>query len=447
MATDAAPPSPSVDAAAIAPAGDAAPTANAGRGAASPPAGGTAGGDGGSRARLPPSTFLLALCQAINLTAAVLSVAVAPQAGMRLAPDPALATVPYGAQFAAVALMTYPAAVLMRVLGRRRGFVLGAALLAAAGLAGYAATTHASFTGLVVAHCLLGAYIAFANFYRFAALDGLPSALRPRALSFVVAGGVAAAFTGPLLSIGIGEVSGYAPDALCYAVLVPLALLTLGLLARWRPVPSAAPASPAGAPSADNADMRGNATLIALAIGAAASAYLLMNLLMVQATLVLGADCGAPHAAAFALQGHVLAMFVPSFFTGRLIARCGLRSVLCAGFALIGAAAWLGSGSLGFGAIAAALLLLGVGWNLGYVGGGALLGRFADTPAWHRLQGTNEAIIAVAATIGAFAPGLLQNTLGWQRTNLACLAVAALTCALAAYVLRAPRSNSARASS
>ena len=146
-----------------------------------------------TRGRLPGATYVLFFCQAVNLTAAVISVTIAALVGAKMAPNPALATVPYGLQFAVVALLTYPAAGFMRRFSRRAGFLLAAPLLIVAGLVGYDAVNRSSFIGLVVAHALLGAYVAFANYYRFAAVDNLPSELRSKGLSLVVAGGIAAA--------------------------------------------------------------------------------------------------------------------------------------------------------------------------------------------------------------------------------------------------------------
>ncbi|KAB7629123.1 MFS transporter, partial [Verminephrobacter sp. Larva24] len=143
-----------------------------------------------SPGRLPWSIYLLTLAQAFNLTAAVISVTIAALVGAKLAATAALGTIPYGIQFAAVMLFTYPASMLMRRHGRRIVFSLGAVFLISAGLLGYSAVTQESFLLLIVAHGLLGIYIACANFYRFAAVDDLPPEAKARAISWVVAGGV-----------------------------------------------------------------------------------------------------------------------------------------------------------------------------------------------------------------------------------------------------------------
>ncbi len=371
--------------------------------------------------RLPGSTYVLFLCQAVNLTAAVISVTVAALVGAELAPNPALATVPYGVQFAAVALLTYPAANIMRCFGRKAGFLLGAILLIAAGWLGYYAVSRSSFILLVAAHGLLGGYVAFANYYRFAAVDNLPSTLRSKGLSLVVAGGVLAAVTGPAISIGFQNVAGFAPFSLCYGFLIVLGLISIGLIGIWRPGTSLVPSAVRSTRSSI-----GWTPPVCLAMFASASGYFVMNLLMVQASLVMEAMCVSFTASTFAVQGHVLAMFAPSFFTGALISKVGFRKPLLAGFLLLVAASLLGMWNLGYGAMVVGLVLLGAGWNLSYVGGGALLAANLSDGDRYRFQGINDSVIAICATLGAFAPSILQTTIGWRNTNLLCLCITAL---------------------
>jgi MFS family permease len=381
--------------------------------------------------RLPGATYVLFFCQAVNLTAAVISVTIAALVGAKMAPNPALATVPYGLQFAVVAVLTYPAAGFMRRFSRKAGFLLGATLLIAAGLVGYGAVNRSSFIGLVVAHALLGAYVAFANYYRFAAVDNLPSELRSKGLSLVVAGGIVAAVTGPLVSIGLQDVAGFSPYSLCYASFIVLGLVTMGLMSVWRP----------GAPIIRKT-RQGQYSVAAftaplfLAVFASASGYFIMNLLMVQASLVMETMCVSFKVNTLAVQGHVIAMFAPSFVTGALISKIGFRKTLLAGFVLLIAASFLGMWNLGLAAMVVGLLLLGVGWNLSYVGGGALLAGYLTDQTRHRLQGINDSVIAICATFGAFAPSLLQTTIGWQNTNLLCLCISAVGCVLTWTILR-----------
>jgi len=393
----------------------------------------------GDPSRLPWTTYLLTLCQAINLTAAVISVTIAALVGAKLAPSPAWATVPYGAQFAAVMLCTYPAAMLMRAVGRRAGFAVGAVCLMIAGAIGYRAVQQAHFQMMIVAHAFLGMYVSCANYYRFAAVDRLSGDLRSKGISWVVAGGVLAAIVGPILAIQLRVVEGYAEFALCYASLIGLGLLTLLLLSFWR-VPAAPPA-----PVDAAAKARVQWTWpIAAAVFSSAGGYLLMNLLMVQSSLVMKEMHVPFEHSSHAIQAHVLAMFAPSFVTGVVIGKIGFRNALLVGFGLLAATAVFGVSLHGYDSIFAGLVLLGLGWNITYVGGGALLTQYLTEATRHRWQGINDSLIAVCATIGALSPSFLQATIGWKGSNalgfVLCLAGIAI-CLIAL----APRKASATA--
>ncbi len=365
--------------------------------------------------RLPWPTYLLTLAQALNLTAAVIAVTIAALVGTRLAATPALGTIPYGLQFAAVMLFTYPVSMLMRRNGRRRVFSVGAVFLIAAGAVGYVAITRESFALLMLSHGLLGIYIACANFYRFAATDNMAAAVKARALSLVVAGGVLAAVVGPLIASSLRTVPGYVDFSLCYAAFALLGVLTLVLMALWNP-PKAMPAAPAAAAAPTAGSRRWNLVVVA-AILSSAGGYFMMNLLMVQASLVMKDICSFD-ASSRAIQVHVLAMFAPSFVTGWLISVIGLRQALILGFLLLIGAAGLGMLQVGYDLIFAGLILLGLGWNLVYVGGGALLAQKVSEHERHRWQGINDTLIAACATLGAFLPAPLLSSLGWNGTNL-----------------------------
>jgi MFS family permease len=392
---------------------------------------------------LPATTYLLSLAQAVNLTCAVIAVTVAAVVGAQLAATPALGTVPYGAQFASVMLCTYPASMLMRRWGRRRVFSGAALVLVAAGAIGFLAIEQASFTGLVITHVLLGVYIACANFYRFAAVDPLPAPLKARAMSLVVAGGVLAALLGPFIASALRSVSGFALFAWCYGVFMVLGLATLAIMACWRPPVVAAESASVPAAMAHEGRERTPARLVRLAIFCAAGAYFVMNLLMVQASLVLKDICSFAQASQ-AIQVHVLAMFAPSFFTGSLIARWGLQRVLVLGCALLCVALGCGLVPLRYESAWAALFFLGLGWNLAYVGGGTLLAQSVSEGSRHRWQGINDTVIAASATLGAFLPAPMLAVLGWRATHLMVLPLCAGGMFLCWRLLAAPQRTQVR---
>lgn len=368
---------------------------------------------------LPYQTYLYFVGQAINLTAAVMSVTMAAIVGSMLAPQQSLSTLPYGFQFLFVMLATYPVAKMMERVGRKKSFLVGVIPLAAAGMTGFAAVEYGSFSALIASHALLGIYIAFGNFSRFAATDNLKPSLKPKALSLVVAGGVLAAVLGPALTELFREVPGYSLFSLCYAALTGLAIVLAFVMVSLPRDPMAGTnrqvSTTASVVAAPSPQARAS---VLIAISASALGYGVMNLLMLQASshmVHLGEEFGNIK---FAIQLHVLAMFLPSFLTGLLIQKVGAKNVICTGLLML-----LGSTVLNIVAptyfnMIVALIVLGVGWNFTYVGGGALLNEASPEEARCGIQGKNDLAIAVCATVGAFAPSILLDIIGWEVTNL-----------------------------
>ena len=391
--------------------------------------------------KLPFATYLYFLAQSINLTTAVMSVAMAAIVGASLTPSLWLSTVPYGFQFLLVMLMTVPASRLMSRIGRKPAFLLAAIPLALAGIAGYLAVEQESFALLIVSHALLGTYIAFANFNRFAATDGLDAQLKPRAISLVVAGGVLAALTGPLLADSLKDAAGHAPFALCYAAFTGLALLSFLVHLAVREAPGTGSQAVRGGHAGAAWGIVRRTPALAAAIAVGALGYGIMNLLMIQASLHMAGLHMHFSAVGTAIQWHVVAMFAPSFFTGSIIGRLGLRTVVSGGIALLATASILNLVSSDYVMLVASLVVLGLGWNFTYVGGSALLARIlGDQPHAIEVQGLNDLGLSVMATAGAFLPALLLQGLGWTGTNLACIG---LCLALLAYVHRCLRHHPA----
>jgi MFS family permease len=367
---------------------------------------------------LPKFVYLYFLCQSINLTAAVISVAVAATVGAIIAPNMAYATIPYGTQFLMLLLCTYPAAIIMNNKGRKFGFSLGALFLALAGIIGYIGVNKNDFILLVIAHACLGAFTACANYYRFAVTDSLAAALKSRALSLVVAGGVLAGIIGPIIATQLNDIDGHALYSLCYGVFVLLAILN-GLLIFVLPKQVIASDTlvktkqPLNGPI--SADTR-NKT--AIGILAAAIGYGLMNLLMIQSSMHMHHMGVSFKDAADAIQIHVVAMFLPSLFSGYLLTRFGHIPIIFIGFILYMASFVINVFDSSYHNMYVALILLGLGWNFTYVGGSALLAvALEDNPNSKKWQGVSDTGIAVMATIGAFSPAVLLSFIGWDNTN------------------------------
>ncbi|MFJ7792232.1 MFS transporter [Pseudomonas sp. 43(2021)] len=394
---------------------------------------------------LPRRTYLFFTAQSINLTTAVMSVTMAAIVGAALAPAATWSTVPYGFQFLCMMLATYPVSGLMSRIGRKRAFMLGSIPLAVSGITGYLAVLYQHFPTLVVSHSALGIYIAFANFNRFAATDNLAQNLKPRALSLVVAGGVIAAVVGPALTEWLRDLGGYPLFSLCYAAFVGLAVMSL-LIAVCLPDDSGiADTDRAAKPAGTAAEPL--SPVVALAMAVAALGYGIMNLLMIQASMHMKHMHEDFSDVRLAIQWHVIAMFAPSFFTGAIIHKLGIRATICLGLGLLIGCTAMNIWSHSYAMMTLALIALGLGWNLTYVGGGALLAQtLQNSPAAMQMQGKNDLAIAVFATIGAFSPSLLLGSVGWDGTNAICMALCIVLLMATAGVLQRKVAGPARAS-
>ena len=358
---------------------------------------------------------ILAANQALFLIAAITVMTLSGLVGQRLAPTPALATLPVAMMMIGVVLAALPASLLMKRLGRRTGFIVGAVLGGAGGgaLSVWAIALN-SFWLFIGGSLLLGIYQAFANFHRFAAADAASPAFESRAISLVLAGGVMAAFLGPLNASRTNELLPGLTDAGPYAIIVALALLGAILHTQLR-IPNDEDAR-IGYQRPMHEITKDPAFRVALL--AATVGYTIMILVMTATPLAMGHDGFELTHAATVMQWHVLGMFAPSFVTGHLIARFGLPNILLAGATLLAgsvAAAVTGQTMAHFWA---ALVLLGVGWNFLFVGGSALLAT-THTPAERgKVQGINELVIFTAVAIGSLLAGVLLHTAGWVGLNL-----------------------------
>ncbi|WP_284735971.1 MFS transporter [Dongia deserti] len=371
--------------------------------------------------------FLLASAQALFQTASVLVMTVGGLAGGQIASRPELATMPIATMFLGTAATTFPASMWMARVGRRTGFVVGALLGVAGGLLAAAGIWLGALPLLASGTFLVGAYQAFAQFYRFAASEVANEAFRPRAISLVLAGGIVAALAGPML----GHLGGPLVEPHYVGSFLLLALVSLigaGVLLGLRvPTPKAEPGEAVqGRPW--RAIVFQPAYLIALF--GAATGYGIMILAMTATPIAMVHHHHALSTTATVIQLHVLGMFLPSFFTGSLIARFGVLRVMLAGVTLFAGHVLMTLTGSGFGSFAGALVLLGVGWNFLYVGGTTLLTNTYTVAEKGRAQATNDMTIFAIGLACSFSAAAPLQTFGWQMLNallLPWLALAALS--------------------
>jgi predicted MFS family arabinose efflux permease len=374
----------------------------------------------------------LASTQALFQTASVLIMTIGGLAGQLLAPEPSLATLPIAMVALGVAVATIPASTLMARAGRRPGFLVGTMFGAAGGTAAAAGIVSGSFLLLCLGTLLVGFNQGFAQFYRFAAAEAVPLQFRSRALSMVLAGGVVAAFAGPHLGAITRNLLFGAAYAGSFAAVVALSLVAAAILSAT-PLPPPAAADPDAEPARSLGEIARQPRFVAAITGGTVG-YAVMVLVMTATPLSMLAHHHSVSDAAFVIQWHVLAMFVPSFFTGWLVSRFGVTSIMLAGVGLLfGEVAITASGTdmLQF---ASALILLGTGWNFLYVGGSTMLLETYRPSERGKVQALNDFVIVGVTAGAAFSAGALVESFGWYGMNLAVipfLVVTAIVIALA----------------
>lgn len=343
--------------------------------------------------------------------------------------DAGSATLPVTAWVLGGAVMAYPAAQIMRRHGRGAGFSVGAVAGIAGALLAILAIEHADFVGFCLAAALSGIYNAFGLQYRFAAADAVPLAAKARAIGQVMTAGLVGGFAGPEVSRHTAHLF-TTPFTGVFAALACCALIAL-LLLRRLDVP-VAPTRPAGSRAALHALLC--RPIFLLAVGAAALAHGLMSLLMTATTLTMTSYCGHPYgAAAQVLGAHMVAMFAPSFVTGMLVQRVGETRVMLTGCGIFALSAAIALDGLTLGHFWGSMILLGVGWNLLFVGASALLVRSCREDEAAYAQGLNEACVFASMVLASFLSGYLLRHADWQFMSALVLAGAlGLALALAA---------------
>ncbi|WP_299360297.1 MFS transporter [uncultured Paracoccus sp.] len=367
-------------------------------------------------------------------------------AGQMLSPNPCIATLPVSMVILGSALAARPLSGLMARRGRRFGFSV-ACLVAAVGAAlAVLGLRQGSFWLFTAGTMLSGVYMSAQGFYRFAATDAAPADLQPRAIGLVLGGGLIAAILGPALVRATSETT-LIPFAATYVIIVGLNLagpLLFALLDSPRPV-VARSRSTEGRTLGELL----RTPEIAVAMICAMVSYALMNLVMTSTPLAV-VGCGfSPSDAADVVSMHVIAMFLPSFFTGNLINRFGAHRIVAVGLLILAASGAVALTGVALAQFHLALILLGLGWNFGYIGATAML-TSAHTPAeGGRIQGINDAVVFGGVFVASLASGGLMNCsggnpgAGWQAVNLAMLPFLILAGGALIWLTLRPRTSSA----
>jgi MFS family permease len=365
-------------------------------------------------ARARSNVVRLAAAQALTGANSAVIFATGSIIGATLAPDMSLATVPLSMYVVGIAAGTLPTGAIARAYGRRVAFIIGTGCGMLTGLLAAFAILRGSFALFCCATFLGGLYGAVSQSYRFAAADGASAAYRPKAVSWVMAGGVFAGVLGPQLVQWTMDIWPPYVFAFSFVVQAMVALIAMAILAGVD--------APKPAPS----DFHGGRPLleivrqprfIAAAICGIVS-YPMMNLVMTSAPLAMKL-CGLGLSDSnFGIQWHIVAMYGPSFFTGSLIARFAAPKVVAIGLLLEACAATIGLSGITAMHFWATLIVLGVGWNLSFVGASALVLETHRPQERNKVQAFNDFLIFGVMALGSFSSGQLLANYGWSAVNL-----------------------------
>ena len=391
------------------------------------------------------NVFVLVVAQAFLGAQMPLLFTIGGLAGQQLSPNPCFATLPISLIVLGSMLTATPLSSIMQRFGRQVGFVIGAmggaagAALAAWGLA------ESSFPTFLAGSLLTGIYMSSQGFFRFAATDTASEEFRPKAISYVMAAGLVSAVIGPSL-VKLTADSMVVPFLGAYLAVIAINVVG-AFLFFFLDIPK--PQAPKGSTGGRTRRELLMTPRILVAIICAMVSYALMNLVMTSTPLAV-VGCGySQNNAADVVSAHVLAMFVPSFFTGHLIVRFGAERIVATGLIILAAAGMVALSGVALENFFTALILLGIGWNFGFIGATTMLANAHSPEERGRVQGMNDMIVFGCVTIASLASGGLMNcsggdpVQGWTAVNLAMVPFLLLAGGALTWLLLSARRRSA----
>jgi len=376
-----------------------------------------------SKTRMPISVYLLAICQALMMSSTSLLMTISALVGLSLADDKSLSTLPLSFQFLGLMLTSIPASLLMGKYGRKVGFVLASIIgFGSAALALWSILNH-NFWLFAFASFGIGIFNGFGSYFRFTAAEVTTEENKNKAISYVLAGGVIAAFIGPnLANLGRNMFTHEQfAGAFVFSMLLFFLMLIVVLLT---PLPPPLPAE-------EKANSRPLRQIISqptfiVAVVCGMFGYAVMSYLMTATPLAMKHHGHALSDTAFVIQWHIVAMFAPSFVTGHIISRIGVIRVLiigallalaCVAINLLGQDVWH---------FWTALIALGVSWNFLFIGATSLLTETYQPQEKAKVQAINDFLIFSLVTVASLTAGVFQHHFGWKLVNIGVLPLIAV---------------------
>jgi MFS family permease len=393
------------------------------------------------------TAVILAAAQAVTGSAAPICFALGALAGhFMLGADKSLATAPLTGFNVGVALGALPAAAIIRRLGQRSGFMTGTGITALGGLVATIALFHSSFWLFASGLVLVGVGGAFVQQFRFAAADNAPAEFKARAISFVLAGGVITAILGPQVVIFTKDMLAPVMFAGGFVSIIGLAAVGAIILMFLRPnapVHASEGVSEQGRPLLEIVTQPRFAAALLCGVGS----YALMSFVMTGAPLAM-VGCGfTSDEATLGISWHVMAMFAPSFFTGRLIHRFGAPLIVASGFVLLIGCAVVALSGIALWQFWLSLILLGLGWNFGFIGSTSIIAQCYRPEEKARAQGFHDFVLFSSVAFASLMSGAIYNAYGWEMLAWTMFPVTAVCLFALAVLVLGQRRISARIAS
>jgi len=361
------------------------------------------------------NALVLACAQAIGGANAPIAISMGGLSGLYLLDtDKSLATLPVTCFVLGTALTTIPAAAIAKRFGRQPAYLFGALVSMGAGALAAYSLFQSNFLLFCIGLLVSGATNAFAQQYRFAAADTASDPLKPKVISWVLAGGVVTGVVGPQAAIHTKDVFLPVPYAGAFIAQIGLAAVAMLILTFLH------------APKISSHEIAGTSRPLArivaqprfiVSVICAIGSYALMSLVMTAAPIAMAACGHSPTDSTWGIQWHVIAMFAPSFFTGHLISRFGAERVVAVGLVLLGLCAVIALSGIDVAHFWAALILLGVGWNFGFIGATSMVTSTYAPAERAKVQAINDFLVFGFVAAASLSSGILQNAFGWDVVN------------------------------
>lgn len=383
----------------------------------------------------PKNVYVLFFCQIIGAVGTIIITLFGGLIGAKIAPSPTLATLPATTMIVGVAVSTIPAALLMKKIGRKNGFLLSAIMASCAALFTAFAVSQGRFALFCLGTFFIGSFGAFVQQFRFAAIESVAKNTAGKAIGFILLAGILAGFLGPEIAKRTKDILSLPEYTGPFVVMALLYVVAVILLTFLRNVKIADEEEHAPERALKSIVSQPNFFIAALA---GASGYGIMTFIMTATPIHLHDMAHySIDMTVFVIQSHIIAMFLPSLFTGSLIQKFGVFKMLLAGIACFCITVVLGVFAQAVFPYWMALVLLGIGWNFLYISSTVLLAQSYSHSERFKAQGVNDFIVVTSQMIASFMAGSILFTRGWINLNLLALPIIAV--ALFFFVLNRKR--------